>query len=125
MGKTGSGTWGSGTNGDISAIGVRAGVTLIELIVALAILGVALAVSGLSVRSLAPTPESRALRALESARRQAIETGAPATVLRDGRTVRFAPDGSAAGGPILTDSLVLFVDPMTGAVRAVRRFESP
>jgi prepilin-type N-terminal cleavage/methylation domain-containing protein len=97
------------------------GVTLIELVVALAILGTTLGVAGLALRSLAPTVESEALHALEAARRQAIESGVSTTVSRDGRAVRFAPDGSAAGGPIVTDSLVLFVDPLTGAVHAAAR----
>lgn len=100
---------------------VARGVTLLELAVALALLGLTLAVAGLTARSPARTPEALALRALESARREAIESGVSVTVSRDGRIVRFAPDGSAAGGPILTDSLVLFVDPLTGAVHAAAR----
>lgn len=125
MGRQGGSTRGSSTHGGSPALGARVGVTLIELVIALGMLGLALAVTGLGVRSLEPTPEALALRELESARRQAIETGAATTVSGGGYAVRFAPDGSAAGGPIVTDSLVLFVDPLTGAVRAERRFGSP
>ncbi len=125
MRDKGSGTWGSGTHGGTSAMDARGGVTLIELVVALAILGLTLAITGLGVRSLAPTSDAIALREIEAARRAAIESGTATTVSGGGRFVRFAPDGSAAGGPIVTDSLVLFVDPLTGTVRPERRSGSP
>jgi type II secretory pathway pseudopilin PulG len=107
------------------AMRTRVGVTLVELVVTLGILGLTLAVTGLGIRSLAPTADAIALRELENARRAAIETGTSTTVEGGGRFVRFAPDGSAAGGPIVTDSLVLFVDPLTGIVRSERRSDSP
>jgi prepilin-type N-terminal cleavage/methylation domain-containing protein len=116
MGKTGT-----GTSGDILAIGARAGVTLIELVVALAILGLTLAVAGLGITSL-QAPRSAALMGeLELARRRAAETGAPATVAVGGKTVRFAPDGSALGGPLVAESLVIVVEPLTGAMHVRAR----
>jgi hypothetical protein len=96
-------------------------VTLVELVVALAILGVTLAMAGLGVRSLEPPPGSRVARAIDAARERAILTGAPTVYALDGRAVRFAADGSATGGPIVADSLVFLVDPLTGAVHAVAR----
>ena len=83
------------------------GVTLIELVVALALLGLIVGVSGLSLASLQPAQRSPAIRAMERARSQAIRTGSPVRV--DSRL--FLPDGRAIGAG---------VDPLTGSVHAIR-----
>jgi hypothetical protein len=94
----------------------------VELVVALAVLGTSVAVVGLAIRSLQPpSSASAALAAMASARERAILTGQPVVYTLDGQSVRFAPDGSAGGGPLLTDSLVLFVDRLTGEVRSEPR----
>lgn len=94
------------------------GVTLVELLVTLAILGVTLAVAGLGVRSLRAPPVAAAMAEIARARQHAAVTGRSTAVTLGRRSVRFAPDGSASGGPIVTDSLVLCVEALTGAVRA-------
>ncbi len=121
MGKTGSGTWGSGTIGAQVAIHLQTGVTLIELVVALAILGITLAVTGLGIASLEAPRSAKLMGALELARRRAADTGSPATVTVGGKTVRFAPDGSAAGGPLIAESLVIVIEPLTGATHVRAR----
>ena len=83
------------------------GVTLIELIVALALVGLILGVSGLSLASLQPEQRSLAIRAMERARSQAIRTGSPVRV----DSVLFLPDGRAIGAG---------VGPLTGSIHAPR-----
>lgn len=83
------------------------GVTLLELMVALALLGLILGVTSLSLASLEPARPSDAIRARESAHTEAIRTGSP--VHSD--SVLFLPDGRAIGTN---------VDPLTGAVHALR-----
>ena len=83
------------------------GVTLIELIVALALFGLILGVSGLSLASLQPAQRSLAIRTMQRAHSQAIRTGSPVRV----DSVLFLPDGRAIGAG---------VDPLTGSVRAFR-----
>lgn len=83
----------------------RAGVTLVELLVALVILGMMTGIGALSVMSLRPAALGVALDSMTSARRRAIRDGRP-VVLRDGSQVlRFLPDGRVLGG---------LVDPLTG-----------
>lgn len=78
------------------------GVTLLELLVVLAVLGVMLGVSGLALGALKAPRESGLVLELRSARTQAIRTGAPLTT----HHVRFLADGRAIGPG---------VDPLTGA----------
>jgi prepilin-type N-terminal cleavage/methylation domain-containing protein len=73
--------------------------TLVELLVVLALLGLVLGMSGLALASLREPRESDAMRALRRARAEAIESGAP---VRAGG-VLFLPDGRAMGPGI--DSL--------------------
>ncbi len=92
----------------------RAGFTIVELMVALAILGLTLAVSGLALASLKAPPESAWIRELRRARTEAIRTGAavrassppPFTGLHRPRPPLFLPDGRALGPG---------VDPLSGA----------
>ena len=82
------------------------GVTLLELIVALALFGLILGVTGLALASLQPAKPADAIRARERARAEAIRIGSPVR----GDSVLFLPDGRALGPN---------VDPLTGAVHAV------
>jgi prepilin-type N-terminal cleavage/methylation domain-containing protein len=100
----------------MSAIAARVGVTLIELVVALAILGTTLAIAGLGIASLEAPAGARLTSELELGRQRAAESGAPVTVTVGGKAVRFAPDGSASGGPLVAESLVIEVEPLTGAM---------
>jgi prepilin-type N-terminal cleavage/methylation domain-containing protein len=77
------------------------GVTLLELLVVLTILGLVLGVTGVALSSLKTPPESEQLRDLEKARADAIQSG----VQRTAHGVRFLPDGRAIGPG---------VDPFTG-----------
>jgi prepilin-type N-terminal cleavage/methylation domain-containing protein len=89
----------------------RTGVTLVELMVVLAILGAIAAVSGLALASLTPAPVSPRVLALRRARIEAIHGGVPVGLRADGTAlpaVRFLPDGRAIGSE---------VDPLTGAPR--------
>lgn len=97
------------------------GTTLLELVVALAILGTALGVVGLGVRAVTPPAEAEVLGAIRAARERAIQVGVPVTFTAPGSAVRFAPDGSATGGSIVADSATYVVDPLTGSVRRVPR----
>ena len=81
------------------------GVTLLELIVVLAILGVILAVTGLALGALKRPREAQELTELREARAEAIHVGAPRTA----HGVRFLPDGRAIGPN---------VNPLTGAPHA-------
>jgi prepilin-type N-terminal cleavage/methylation domain-containing protein len=81
------------------------GVTLLELLVVLTILGLILGVSGLALGSLRVPTESQQLRDLKKARAEAIQSGAPHMA----HGVRFLADGRAIG---------VGVDPLTGAPNA-------
>jgi Tfp pilus assembly protein FimT len=80
-------------------------VTLVELLVVLALLGLVLGVSGLALASLREPREADELRTLKKARVEAVQSGAPRTA----HGVLFLPDGRAIGPN---------VDPLTGAPRA-------
>jgi prepilin-type N-terminal cleavage/methylation domain-containing protein len=83
----------------------KRGVTLVELLVVLAVLGLVLGISGVALASLREPSEASELRGLERARAEAIRTGAPVLTAH----VLFLPDGRAVGAG---------VDPLTGAPRA-------
>lgn len=78
------------------------GFTLMELLVALALLGIILGVSTMSLMSVKSTRE---MDERQRARADAIRSGAP----RAAHGVLFLPDGRAIGPG---------VDPLTGAARA-------
>jgi type II secretory pathway pseudopilin PulG len=78
------------------------GITLVELIVVLTVLGLILAVTGLALGMLKMPRETQAVVELRQARGQAIRTGLPRTT----HHVRFLPDGRAIGRGI---------DQLTGA----------
>jgi prepilin-type N-terminal cleavage/methylation domain-containing protein len=96
----------------------RAGATLLELVVALAILSLAatLAIPALRAAGEKRTPTER--EAVAAARRDAVEHGRAVTVqLRDSPGVRLLtafPDGRVAADTSMG------VDPLTGRPRAAR-----
>src|ERR671930_511085 len=90
----------------------RSGVTLAELLVVLAIMGLTAVVAGLAFTSLRSPTQTRMFVELRQARAEAIRTGkpialeSPPATMPSGRvTVRFLPDGRALGPG---------VDPLTG-----------
>jgi len=80
-------------------------VTLVELLVVLALLGLVLGVSGLALASLREPPKADELRDLQRARAEAVRSGAP----RMAHGVLFLSDGRAIGPN---------VDLLTGAPNA-------
>lgn len=86
------------------------GVTLLELLVVLGLLGVILGVSGLALASLRAPPDAAIVTELRRARGEAIRSGQAVTARPPDRpTTLFLPDGRAVGPG---------VDPLTGAPRA-------
>src|SRR5712691_4880023 len=88
--------------------GRRLGVTLVELLVVLTILGLIVGISGLALASLRAPRESARVRTLNEARARAIRSGTPVQVRLDtvpprtGQpaprlTALFFPDGRAIG----------------------------
>jgi len=75
------------------AVRCAQGITLLEMLVVLTVLGLVLGVSGLAIESLRMPRESQELRDLRRARAEAIQSGAP----RMAHSVRFLPDGRAIG----------------------------
>lgn len=96
------------------------GVTLLELMVALALLALLLGVSGLAFRVLDPPAASLALRQLAATRDSAIATGQTRIWIGDSTTVRVEPDGSSSGGSVTIDGISYAIDPVTGAIRERR-----
>ena len=85
--------------------GTRAGVTLLELLVVLVLLGVIFAISSVALASLRQPRLSLAAAELRAARRQAIQSG----IAQTANGVVFLPDGRAFG---------IGFDPLTGALLA-------
>jgi prepilin-type N-terminal cleavage/methylation domain-containing protein len=77
------------------------GVTLLELLVVLTVLGIILGVTGLAIGSLTTPRESALVIDLRKARAEAIQSGERRTA----HGVLFLPDGRAIGAN---------VDPLTG-----------
>lgn len=69
------------------------GITLLELLVVLTLLGLVLGVTGLAFESLRAPRESEQVMELKRARAEAVHSGAPRTA----HGVRFLPDGRAIG----------------------------
>ena len=87
------------------------GFTLLEVIVVLAVMGLALGISGLALATLKAPRESERIRELREARAEAIHTGRPVRAVFDHSPLPaplFLPDGRAIGPG---------VDPLTGAPR--------
>jgi prepilin-type N-terminal cleavage/methylation domain-containing protein len=99
---------------------VTRGFTLVELLAVLAILGLGAGVAALALPSLKPPPGSEVLGSLAAARAAAVRGGHAVVWRRDTIAIRFLPDGSSSGGLVPVDTLVIAVDPLTGAIRAAR-----
>lgn len=108
-------------SGRIRSRGLR-GVTLVELLVVLVLLGLLFTMSGVAMASLGIPRQSVWLHVLDSTRAQAIRSGVPVVAYADSTVLRtagsrpvapvlFLPDGRAAGPG---------VDPLTGAPLARR-----
>ena len=82
------------------------GVTMVELLVVLLLLGLLFTISGLALASIGAPRGSARTRALDSARAQAIRIGVPVAIAVSGARVLFLPDGRALGPGL---------DPLTGA----------
>jgi prepilin-type N-terminal cleavage/methylation domain-containing protein len=89
----------------------RRGVTLLELLVALAVLSMLFGLSSVAVGSLSAPPTAARVRQLAAARASAIRSGVPVSVIVDSEVYRFLPDGRGSGRG---------VDPLTGAPDASR-----
>jgi len=81
------------------------GVTLVELLVVLTVLGLILGVTGLAIGSLSAPRESELILDLRKTRAEAIQSGER----RTSHGVLFLPDGRAIGRN---------VDPLTGTPHA-------
>ena len=96
----------------MSDIRHRAGSTLLELVVALAVLGIALGVASVAFRHPAPDRRSVAQHEVARARQRALASRRPVSfLLRDGDTVAQGvayPDGRV----LVADTSL--ADPMTG-----------
>jgi general secretion pathway protein H len=95
----------------------RAGATLVELLVVLAILGIAAGVVGLAhARLEAPDAESERAARVAAARREALETRRPVRLTLETdegpAVLTLYPDGTARGDTAFR------VDPLTGRPRA-------
>lgn len=96
----------------------RAGTTLLELVVALAVLGILAGVAGIALRAPAQ-PDPSAVRAsrVAAARRAALETRRPVPLLLESQTGAVEGVAYPDGRVLLADS-ALDVDPLTGRPRA-------
>jgi prepilin-type N-terminal cleavage/methylation domain-containing protein len=99
---------------------MRCGVTLVELLVAIALLALASTGVVMSWRSGRPTDAASVVAAMEEARARAIWTGRPARWAGHGTVVRFQADGSATPAVVAVGRALLTVDALSGEVRAIR-----
>lgn len=90
--------------------------TLVELLVAITIVGTGLAIAGVTRSALTPTTTQRVLAQLADARARAIASGAPITLVVANRSVRFSPDGSTSPATLKLDSAILRIESLTGQV---------
>lgn len=96
----------------------RAGTTLLELVVALAVLGVLAGVAGIALRAPAE-PDPAAVRAgrVAAARREALATRRTVPLFLESEKGRVEGVAYPDGRVLLADS-ALDVDPLTGRPRA-------
>jgi prepilin-type N-terminal cleavage/methylation domain-containing protein len=95
----------------------RRGMTMIEVVVTLSILGVLFGLVAVSTVVLEPPPEADVPRRVGEARREAMRMGAPVTVTFDSLVpVTLYPDGSATLARVADSTGAWRVDPWTGAV---------
>lgn len=97
------------------------GTTLVETIVALAVLATVMAVVGVAVRPIATIGADTTLARLAAAHATAVRTGEPVDLDISGRAFWFLPDGSSSGGVFWVESDAYLVDVLTSEVRRVER----
>lgn len=97
------------------------GVTLVEMIVALAILGVVMGLTAVAVRPVAALDADSVAVRLSDAHEVAVRTGVPVVLAVGGQTVRFLPDGSSSGGMLRVGDAAYLMDPLTSEVRRVEQ----
>jgi prepilin-type N-terminal cleavage/methylation domain-containing protein len=96
----------------------RRGFTLLEIVIALAILGIAIAVVGLSAAALESPIEADVPATIAAARSDAIRTGQAVTLeFAGGVRVTLHPDGSATPARVWDGEAYWRVDPWTGEAR--------
>jgi prepilin-type N-terminal cleavage/methylation domain-containing protein len=96
----------------------RRGLTLVEVVVTLTLLGVLFGLVAVSTVVLEPPTEAMVPRQIAAARRDAIRTGVPVTLAFDSVVrVTLYPDGSATPARVADTVGAWRVDPWTGAVR--------
>lgn len=96
------------------------GFTMLEMIVALSLLGLLVGVASLAFRSLDPPAASLTVRELQATRDSAIAKGESLIWTHEADTVRFEPDGSSSGGEVTAEGTTYLIDPVTGAIRERR-----
>lgn len=89
----------------------QTGATLVELLVVLAVLGLLVGLSAVSLSSVRPPPAAMRFDSLRAARASAVRSGRPVVVVRDTSVIRFLPDGRVLGG---------MLDPLTGELPDAR-----
>jgi len=93
-----------------------AGMTLIEVLVTLTVLGVLFSFAGVSMVVLEPPKDADIPRRLAVSRRDAVRTGVPVTLsFANGARVTLYPDGSATPARVADTTGAWRVDPWTGA----------
>src|ERR1043166_5024887 len=109
------------------------GVTLLELLVVLTILGLVLGVTGVALSSLKTPPESEQLRDLEKARADAIQSGVQRTAYgsgqtgaRSGRELTHSPEYRLRSerGVVLLEVLVALTVLSVGALALVESVDA-
>lgn len=95
----------------MSAPAARGGVTLVELVVAISILGLLVSTAALAVGPAAPAPTP-----IEEARTRALHGGAVVFLQDSGSISVFYPDGRASGPGL---------DPLTGALSEASESSAP
>ena len=92
---------------------------MVELLVALTVLGVLTGLAGVTIASLRVPPEAEFLDALRAARHDAIVNGQAVMWEHGTLCVRFLPDGSSSGGTFELEGTRIWMDPLTGVIRAL------
>jgi prepilin-type N-terminal cleavage/methylation domain-containing protein len=99
---------------------VKRGVTLVELMATVVLLGVLCAFTSVAVASLRPGETLTPFGVLQKTRARAIQTGRPALWEQLDQRVLFLPDGSSGGGSVVIAGRTVVIDPLTGEIDAIR-----
>lgn len=98
----------------------RRGLTLVELLAVLVVFGLITGIAGVALAAGASGGAHDVVDELIAARSAAVRQGTPVEWRRGGTAVRFYPDGSASGGRVVAVSLVIAIDPLTGALHVAQ-----